>query len=221
MIAACISAALISCETTSETFAEFSSIDEIIYIGKADTVMVSHGYEELNLAIRFNSDPKITAGMIKIDGTDSVKFDVNRKNDGVDTVDYKFSIPEGQYSLAIYMLDDDGNQSVSKEVAAISYGPNYQSLLLARKVNSVSIASDSVSIKWAAVDPVSGIVSSEITYKNTSGTEVTKVVSNDELETRIGDYQAGGTIDVTSYYHPSVDSYYDFPSEVDEYTIPE
>ncbi|WP_170147991.1 DUF4998 domain-containing protein [Marinoscillum furvescens] len=221
MVVALCATALISCETTSETFAEFSTIPEVIYIGKADSVMVSHGYEELELGIRFNSDPKITAGMVLIDGTDSSKFEITRKNDGVDTAYHKFAIPEGQYSLAVYMLDDDGNKSVSKEVAAISYGPNYQSVLLARKVNSVSIASDSLSVKWATADPVSGIVSSQITYPDASGSTVTVVVPNDETETKIGDFQAGRTLEVQSFYHPTESAYYDFPSEVDEHAIPE
>src|SRR5690606_39336488 len=76
-----------SCQTTLETYQDFVKDGETVYIGTADTVLVSPGFNKLRFYVAINSDPKISRGLLKTnDGSVNHEFEVIRTKNGKDTV---------------------------------------------------------------------------------------------------------------------------------------
>lgn len=107
------SAIVVGCETNRETFEDFVREGETIYVGAADTVLVGSGFDKLRFWVAINADPKIKKGIIiSTDNSINHEFDVERKQNGSDTITFDLEIPEGEYTFGLYMMDAAGNTSV-------------------------------------------------------------------------------------------------------------
>lgn len=216
-------ALVMSCESTSDTFSEFSSLGETIYVGSPDTVVTAHGYETIKFYVTINSDPKISKGVAIVGNVDSLmqEFEVVRQNDGVDIIDFDFDLPEGEYTFNIYLMDDLDNQSIAYEVSTKTYGANYEGALIPRRASSVTaIGDNSVRIIWLPADGIDGIVRTEITYMDVNEVSKMMEVENNSDTTEIS-YLAGSVMEVVGVFKPLGNSIHEFISNPTEVTLPD
>ncbi|MDN5204255.1 DUF4998 domain-containing protein [Fulvivirgaceae bacterium BMA10] len=197
-----VSIAILSCETTEETFQEFASRGETIYIGKPDTVFAAPGFEKLRFWIAINADPKIKKGLIETtDGSIVHEFDVIRVKDGRDTIQLDLDLEEDEYSFNVYLMDESNRKSIRTELDAKVFGENYRASLINR-TPAVNASFDGTAlITWS--DPAEGTIETVLKYEDASGVERTVIVGNDETETAIDSYKLGGNIVVSSTYMPT------------------
>lgn len=208
-----------ACETTEETFEEFTNNGETIYIGAADTVIVAPGFEKLRFQVAINADPKISRGLLENnDGSVSHEFEVVRTRNGRDTITFDLSLDEGEYTFDLYLMDDSGNQSVRREVPATVFGDKYRATLLNRGILSIDAFATNAIIRWS--DPAPGTVATTLTYEDGTGTVQTVNVQNEDVETTIDSYKFGGEITVSSTYRPLENAIEVFGAVPSESTFP-
>lgn len=191
----------ISCEETNETYDQFTKDGETVYIGAPDTVLVAPGFGKLRFSVVINADPKISKGVVQTkDMSIMHEFDVTRQNIGKDTVQFDIELEEGEYNFDVFLKDDGGNTSVSREVPSVVYADNYLSTLISRQVKEVVAYGDRAIIEWS--DVADRILNTTITYEDASGTMQTVTIPNDESETELDSFKLGGEITVISSFTP-------------------
>lgn len=201
------------------TYEEFAEDGETIYIGRADTVLLGHGFNKLRFGIVINADPKISKGVVKTNNEDIYhEFDVVRTSNGKDTTTFDLDIPEGEYTLGVFLMDANDNSSIRREVSAKVYGESYQNGLINREVLSVEASADTAWINWGQTLP--GIVYTLLTYEDGAGEEQTIEVSNEETQTEIPSYKQGGNIHVSSAYEPTPTAIEVFEATPSEMSFP-
>src|SRR5690606_8950612 len=111
--------------------------EEIIYIGKPDSIQVFSGRNRVVLQWLITSDPKVTAAKVYWDNkTKERKIDF-KKGAGVDTVRTVIDgLSQGYHSFEVYTMDNEGNRSISVYVSGMVYGENYEKSLSNRSVES-------------------------------------------------------------------------------------
>ncbi|GGZ13544.1 hypothetical protein GCM10007049_01690 [Echinicola pacifica] len=193
---------VISCTETSETYEEFARNGETIYIGMADTVLLGEGFDKVRLWIAINADPKITKAILKTsDDSFHHEFDIVRRKSGKDTVTVDVAMEEGEYTLGLFLMDDNGNSSVRTEVPAKVYGELYRKSLINRGVNSLQVEEGVVTIKWTSA--ANKMAFTNLTYTDTSMQQKSIMVQNDETETLITDCLEGSEFEIISSFLPS------------------
>ncbi|MDN5202229.1 DUF4998 domain-containing protein [Fulvivirgaceae bacterium BMA10] len=191
-----------SCETTEETYEEFTRNGETVYIGKADTVIVGPGFEKLRFWVVINADPKINKGLLETsDGAFMHEFDVVRTRNGQDTITFDLDLDEGEYTFDLYLLDDGGNRSIGREIQTTVFGEKYQASLLNRGIAGIDAFSANAVINWS--DPNPGTIETILTYEDADGVMQTVLVSNEDNQTTLSSYKTGGSIVVSSTYKPT------------------
>ena len=192
-----------SCESDQETFKEFLDQGENVIVGAVEDVMVSHGVKKLKLDVAINGDPKVKK-IIIFDGTNEIgTFDVVRQKSGKDTLNFILDeLDEKLYNFIIRAVDDSQNNSLPFEFVTNVHGDKYIKNLSTRKVTGVVLnGNDEVAeIKWDA--SFERMKDTKLTYTNRDGEAKTLVVSNDETETTIADYDGGSSFTVVSAYWP-------------------
>ncbi|MDN5215547.1 DUF4998 domain-containing protein [Fulvivirgaceae bacterium BMA12] len=210
---------IVACETTEETFEEFTKNGETIYIGAADTVIVAPGFEKLRFQVAINADPKISKGLLENnDGSVSHEFDVVRTRNGRDTITFDLNLDEGEYTFDLYLMDSDGNQSVRREVPATVFGEKYQATLLNRGISGVDAFAGNAIVRWSDAAP--GTIATTLTYEDGTGVMQTVNVQNEDAETTIDSYKLGGKIMVSSTYRPLENAIEVFSAVPSELTFP-
>src|SRR5690606_8469154 len=103
---------LFSC-TKMDDYKKYFDKEEIIYIGKPDSVKVFTGRERVKLQWLIISDPKVSSAMIYWSNkTKERKIDIKRGT-GVDTVQTIIEgLNQGYHSFEVFTMDDEGNRSV-------------------------------------------------------------------------------------------------------------
>ncbi len=214
-----LSLSFLACESNVDTYSEFIEDGEILYIGTPDTVLIEHGFNKLKFNVVINADPKISKGVLQSkDGSIDHEFDVIRENSGQDITSFILDIEQGEYNFDVFLKDNNGNQSIKREVLATSYGSNYQASLLNRGISGMNASQDNVVIDWSA--PNDGVVSTVITYTNSGGVEQTIDVPNDTNQTIIEDYVLNGEFEVASTYRPTTTSFELFSAIPSGYNFP-
>ncbi len=210
--------AVIACEPLDETFNEFTASGERTYIGKADSVMTAPGFEMIRVWVALNGDPKITNGRVESsDGSVSHDFTVTRQKQGRDTISFDMDLPEGDYALNLFLMDDEGNRSISTEFGVVSYGALYQSSLVNR-IPTVNASFDgTATFTWPA--PPEGMLRAILTYEDASGANQQVEVANEDTETVVDSYKLGGKITVECIYRPTENAIEDFKTNAYETTF--
>lgn len=207
------------CDTNQDTFEEFVKDGEIIYVGKADTVIVGTGHDKLRVWVAINADPKITKGLLRTNDESIMhEFDVNRTKSGKDTITFDLDIPEGEYTFGLFLMDAAGNSSVRKEVPARVYGNNYQSSLINRGLSNIQAYADSAVFNWAEATP--NMVSTTIVFEDKEGLMQSVEIPNDQRRTVVIDYQLGGTVKFNSVFKPTAAAIELFEASPSERTFP-
>ena len=208
-----------SCETTAETYSEFTKEGEKVYIGTPDTILVAPGINKLQFSVVINADPKIKKGLIATkDKSISHEFEVLRKNTGQDTTTFILDLDEGEYNFDLVLKDDAGNQSIPREVTSIVYGEKYRNTLISRNISDIIITRERAIIKWG--NAPEGSYSTSLSYEDGEGTMQNIDIPNDITETVLDSYKLSGEIKISSSFKPTKNAIESFNS-MSETTFPD
>jgi len=210
----------VGCGKMDDTYRDFVKDGRIIYVGKADSLMVLPGRDRLVLTWVQQADPKVTEAMVYWNnGTDSLLVDIP-KTAGRRRVNVPFDeMEEGTYQFEIFTFDNQRNKSVKAEVLGTVYGDRYEETLLARLVEEITwedMERRDVSLVWGGL-PDTTIIGSEVQYRNGDDELVTVwVPATDEKAVLPG--VGSGALRYRSLYLPSpvaIDTFYTSFQEVD------
>lgn len=208
-----------ACETTQETFEEFTKDGETIYVGTADTVLVGSGFNMLRFWVAINSDPKISKGLLRTNDESVMhEFEVERTKSGKDTISFDLELPEGEYTFGLFLMDAAGNRSVRREVPATVYGESYKGSLINRGINSIDAYAASATFNWAEAAP--NTVMTVLTYEDVAGVMQTVNVPNEDSQTTVDSYKLGGKVTVKSSYKPTIRAIEEFEAIPSENAFP-
>lgn len=209
----------LACETNRETFDDFVKEGETIYVGAADTILVGSGFDKLRFWVAINADPKIKSGLLtSTDNTITHEFEVQRNQNGKDTITFDLPIPEGEYTFGLFLMDAAGNKSVRREVPAKVYGEKYQNSLVNRGINEINAFSNTASITWSEAAP--NMVITKLIYEDQSGVMRSIEVENGENTTIVEGYRLGGELHVQSVFKPTPMAIENFEASPSERSFP-
>ncbi|PSL48382.1 uncharacterized protein DUF5013 [Chitinophaga niastensis] len=154
-----------------DDYKKFLEGGEIIYTGKADSLLVHSGRNRVQLSWLLISDPKIVKSKIYWNNrNDSATLDIKRSG-GVDTIRYIVNnLEERAYTFEIFNYDKDGNVSVKTEGTGIVYGPLYETALLSRAFNNAEMQNGHAAISWVNIDTTRGIIGMQLQYTTSDNT---------------------------------------------------
>ncbi len=208
-----------ACQTNEETFSEFSNLGETVYVGLADSVMIASGYEQVRVSIIINADPKIAKGILKsADETIDMEFDVQRKNNGTDTLNIDLSnVKEGDYRFYLHFEDANGNKSLQKEFTARVVGADYVKTLTKKEVSTVSYTqgdNGEVGARITFGKNVDKLREMRIEYTNREGMPKSVVVGAKAPFVELFDFDGGTHFKAISVFDP-VNPFQEFTIEDD------
>ncbi len=198
-----LSAIVLSCGSQEDSFEEFAALGEIIAVGKADTVVANSGIEKMRVWVAINADPKVKKGKLRsVNGEIEHDFDIVRNKDGQDTVVFDIDIPEGEYAMLLELFNAEGkDKSLAREFTVKILGPNYMGALANRTASvAFDTSNETAVITWGNVETHMKV--STLTYVTNDGSEKQIAIANDDTQTVIDDFKAGGTFEVVSTYSP-------------------
>ncbi len=160
-----VSVLLISACTKQDDYKKYLGNGEILYTGKADSLLVHAGRNRVQLSWLLISDPKISRAKIYWNNRkDSAMLDIKRTS-GVDTIRYIISnLEERAYTFEVYNFDRDGNTSVRSEATGFVYGRFYEDALLTRAFSNAEMKNGQAEISWANIDTTGGIIGMQLQY---------------------------------------------------------
>ncbi|WP_198652080.1 DUF4998 domain-containing protein [Chitinophaga deserti] len=211
-----------SCTKTSgDAFKDFMKGGEIIYPGRADTVLVHPGQNRIKLRVVLGNDPLVTQlRVFWSNKADSLTVPVKRTS-GRDTVEVMIpNLKEGNYNFTIHTYDSEGHISVVVNAFGITYGANYASSLVNRTLKSIEQSTDGSQIILNWGEPAGGELGIEVKYKGVDGLEKTITVQPGDLVTTLPDYESKSLLSYRSQYKPDSMAFEYFYPPVSTATLP-
>ena len=202
--------AIVSCESTVDTYSEFIGNETILDIGGPNGVSSRVGRGKVILELAISSDPRITHGTVEWTerGIDFVeRFDVDRTETALDTLEIPINdVLEGSLRFTFTLFDKEENASKQLSHTRVIYGDEYEAGLIARRIDFMEAFStldpviDSVSIKWNP--PLEETLESIFTYTNELGVVVEEVIERDVLTSFVKGYDRSIPFSVITRYIP-------------------
>ncbi|HWV66435.1 DUF4998 domain-containing protein [Chitinophaga sp.] len=205
---------LISACTKQSDYKKYLGNGEILYTGKADSLVVHAGRNRVQLSWLLISDPKISRAKIYWNNRkDSAMLDIKRTS-GVDTIRYVIpNLEERAYTFEVYNFDRDGNTSVRSEATGFVYGSLYEDALLTRAFSNAEMKEGQAEISWANIDTSGGIIGMQLQY--TTSDQVahdTIITAEPEAQvTVLANYLSMSSFRYRTLYQPdkqAVDTFY-------------
>ncbi|WP_423736365.1 DUF4998 domain-containing protein [Chitinophaga caseinilytica] len=204
-----------------DAYKDFMKGGEIIYPGRADTVLVKPGLNRIKLSVVLGNDPLVS--QLRVfwnNNADSVTVPIKRTS-GIDTIDVLVpNLKEGNYNFAVYTYDDEGHVSIMVNAFGVAYGQNYTSSLVNRTLRSVEQSTDGsqVLLNWG--EPAGGELGTEVKYKGADGVEKTITVPSTEAVTTLPDYESRSQLTYRSQYKPDTMAFEFFYPPLSSATLP-
>ena len=128
-----------ACEKMEDTYSKYLETGEVIYPGKADSLVALPGNERIALRWLIVSDPKVNKAIVYWNNKlDSLIVPI-QKTSAVDTIKVTLDhMEEGLYTFDVYTYDKAGNRSVGTQVIGEVFGESYQRTISNRLIRSVS-----------------------------------------------------------------------------------
>lgn len=215
---------IMSCDTDLyETYDEYLE-GNIISVAKPDSITAIQGNNKnVTFLIHVNTDPKIKKGVVTWDfGQSEATFDIDRTAFISET--YEIEIQTEEEGLAqefiIHLEDAFGDESIKSFILVNILGEEYRSSLRNRTYSSIGLNNDNETVIAWNVNANELLVSTELTYTNTSDVETTIVVDSSENETIISDFQSEGMFTLKTTYKASELSSDVFISDATQGTFP-
>lgn len=203
--------------TKMDEYLKISGDKEIVYPGKITDVVAHSGNGRVLIEGWCNSDPKITSCRIYWNlGAEYVEVPVDMSAPPFQ-VQKEIALPENEYNFDIYTYDAQGNRSIPVNVSCESYGETYIASLRNRVVNSFSYSGTTGTVTWYPMDTTLGAFETEVTYKTTSGENMTVVTPVAETTTVLENYD-GGAVTYRTAFRPDaacLDVFYAEPTTLE------
>jgi len=201
--------AIVSCKKQDHYYKDFLKGGEIIYVGKADSILFQPGKNRAKLSFAI-SDPSISVMKIYWDDyQDSMVVDVMRKK-SIDTIEVVIpALQERFYSFEIYSYDDAGNRSIKSLAEGQVYGDNYANSIFTRAISDVFFEDDQATISW--YNAHKNEIRSEVRYTDKEGEEHTLSVLPSEGSTVLENVALGSSFEYRTSYLPdtlAIDTFY-------------
>lgn len=197
-----------------DEYKKYFDSEEIVYIGKPDSLILIPGRERAMLQWLIVSDPKVSSAMIYWNNkTKEQKIEIIRGS-GIDTIQTIIEgLEQGYHSFEVFTMDNEGNRSIPEYISGMVYGDNYEKSLPNRDTDAVQYKiGGNTFINWLIADSTS--VGVKLTFKTTKGENKTVVIKNEETKTELTDYMPHTEIQYQTMYKPdslSIDTFYASP----------
>lgn len=205
---------LISACSKQNDYKKYLGNGEILYTGKADSLLVHAGRNRVQLSWLLISDPKISRAKIYWNNRkDSAMLDIKRSS-GVDTIRYVIpDLEERAYTFEVYNFDRDGNTSVRSEATGFVYGSLYEDALLTRAFSNAEMKDGQAEISWVNIDTTGGIIGMQLQYTTSDNVaHDTIVAAEPEAQvTVLANYLSMSSFRYRTLYQPdkqAVDTFY-------------
>jgi hypothetical protein len=215
--------AFMSCEKMEDVHADYVKDGEIIYANVPDTLQTMPGRNRIQLKWLVYNGNNIQKSIVEWEDEGELKsqsLDVSL-NTPVDSVYVTIdNLDEKSYLFYAYNIDRDGNRSVKKQVTGSAYGDVYESSLTNRPLSMIDGGGtvDSVVVTWGT--PSEGYIGTEVTYENTSGDLVSKMLLPEENRMVIRGWKSEGQMDYRSYYIPEPNAIDTFMAPIESAMLP-
>ena len=198
---------LYGCSTLEDTFSDFTSEPEKIYIGAADSIYYQSGIDQVRISVVYNSDPKIAKGhLVSQDGRIEHFFDIVRTTNGVDTAHLDLELDEGIYRFNIQLLDNNNNSSLKREILVNVLGNNFLKTLSAREIENISFVKSSNPEETGALlsfgKLYAGLRHALLYYTDSEGNEQSILIENTVQDYLLTDFEPSSQITLASYFQP-------------------
>lgn len=191
---------------------------EIVYAAKIDSVSVAPGCDRAQLEILIMAQ-RIDKLIIRWENNEKSKdLSIGNKT-GVfyTTID---NLPEGEYLFNIISYDAYNNKSLEFEFQVVTYGDNYRSALLNRRIESMKVEnSDEVKIRWRT--PNEGAQETKFSYTTAKGIVSVITIPASTNETVISDFKPGGSYTFSTFYLPKANAVDTFETDQTSGLFPE
>src|SRR5690606_20547041 len=196
-----------------DDYRKYTDEKEIVYSGKADSLVVYPGKNRVMLSWVLVSDPKISKARVYWrNKADSVEVPITR-GQGVDIVKVVLeNMDEGSYSFEVVTFHQDQQvRSVPAFISGRVYGERYRNTLLNRALLKTEVlANDAVKLQFAA-NPDTLMMRTEVEYKTKQGETKVLKVKNDVNEVTINDYLKPSSFTYRTLFIPdpvAIDTFY-------------
>lgn len=190
---------LYSCDEMDDIQKQYADEEEIIYLGKVDSVKVIPGYGRAKLTWEMSADPRIERVRVYWDNNqESIVKEFHREVSGVvkDSLIIE-NLAEGNYTFELRSESDQYDPSLPTFASGSVWGPNRGDDLGSRSISSFDLdhTNSAYTLMLTPVQIISAedsMVFSELTYTNTAGSETTVRVNPDSSEVTLENFATGG-----------------------------
>jgi hypothetical protein len=219
---------LLSCKDQLSTFEKYVNMQNKYVVGAPISMTAKTGDRKAELEFVISADPRITKALIswKDEGEDVERvIDINREVPAVDTFNISIdAIGEGVKTFELTLFDEVEDASEALRTVAFIYGPNYESLLVPRRISEIITAEtddpevNTANVTWAAAS--NEVLETTMSWTNTAGETTTIMIDNSTKTTELVGYGADSKITVVSKFLPEPDALDEFTSMPLDYSYP-
>jgi hypothetical protein len=206
--------------TTGDAYKKYQAGGELVYPGRADTVIVHAGYKRIQLSVVLGNDPLVKKVRAFWNNEhDSLETSVGHLT-GKDTVNIIVpNLVEGNYNFTVYTFDEAGHRSVVFNGSGIAYGDSYTSSLTNRNLRSVTQSKEGrIQLNWGTA--AEGDLGTEISYVGLDGADHKIIAPADQTTTTLPDYKDNSVLIYQSLYKPDTTAFEYFTPSLQQVTLP-
>lgn len=162
-----------SCDEMNDIQSKYTELEERVYLGKVDSIMVFPGFGRVKLTWYVGADPKIEKTVIYWNmRNDSIVKDFTRTMPGVqkDSIIIE-NLAEGTSLFEFKNINSVGESSLISNVTATVWGPNFGDGLYFRRISSrdFNYEESTFALEFSPVHQGDSVIYSEISYTTQSG----------------------------------------------------
>ncbi|MBD1420177.1 DUF4998 domain-containing protein [Sphingobacterium chuzhouense] len=157
-----------SCKKQDEVYRKYIENGEILYLGKADSLLAYSGYQRAKVLWLPPKDPKVES--IKVlwnDNQDSLLVPVKRHIEGDFQEVIIDNLTEGVQTFVVHSINSDGYSSIKSELNIPVYGESYIGSLLNRFPSGIEYWDNTLNVTFMAAEE--SVVMTEFTYTDIHG----------------------------------------------------
>jgi hypothetical protein len=192
---------LCGCSKDDKDYIDFVKKDNLIYLGKVDSIQAFSGHNRVKLSWKLPLDPNVTKLRVYWNNRkDSVQVAVpgDKRPEKMDVI--VNGLTEGKQSLEVITFDDAGNKSVPTEVLAEAFGGLYISSLLPRAIRNAELIGTASKLQF--FKPDADITTTELRYTDVNSNPHSLVLFNSDSLVTLTGFPAGGTFEYRSWFRP-------------------
>lgn len=205
-----------ACQKMEDIHSEYLEGGDIIYAAKPLIIQSFAGQKRVGLKYYLINAVNVDKCIVEWnDGAESQTIDI-APNVPLDSIQFMINnLEEKSYIFKIYTVDKHGNRSIKEQITGSSYDEKYIAGLTNRALIGIEGGGtvDSLIVTWGT--PSEGHTGLELTYNNTDGVAVTKMVMPEEESVVIRGWESESEMSYRSFYVPeenAIDTFAAAPS---------